>query len=324
MIRFALVRGLLASCLLISPVVHAMSVDAVKARLQEMSLAVRTLSYSGKLVYQRADVLANLAFEHTLIDGQERARLRRLSGAPLERSRAGDSLIQATPGPDVLRAGYPLPGLLALEAGRVMSAPYDLVMGDEERVAERAADVIKLTAADGHRYSYWFWVDTETALLLKAQTRNADGQILEQFEFSQIALAPQEIPLASSQSSLQVRVHPIAKSDQVMQFSPASWLPKGYQLVSALPSNGAGQQIYTLVYSDGLGSFSIFLELLNSRPEPDMQALLGPTVALGKDYPLASGVLRVTLVGEVPPATGKTIIDALDVDGLKRLLNRGS
>ena len=34
--------------------------------------------------------------------------------------------------------------------------------------------------------------------------------------------------------------------------------------------------------TDGLGSFSIFLELTKTRPDPDMQAILGPTVALGK------------------------------------------
>jgi len=324
MSRSALIRGLLVLSFCLGSSAFALSTDRARERLQEMSVAVRTLSYSGKLVYQRADVLANLAFEHGLVAGEQRARLRRLSGSPLERSRAGSSLIQATAGPDVLRQGYPLPGLLNLESSRVMNAPYHMVMGEEERVAERTAEVVRINAADGHRYSYWFWVDTETALLLKSQTRNADGQILEQFEFSQLTIGPQEIPMASDQTPLQVRVHPIATPTQVMQFSPASWLPKGYQLVSALPSSASGQQIYTLVYSDGLGSFSIFLELINGRSEPDMQALLGPTVALGKDYPLASGALRVTLVGELPPATGKTIIEALDVQGLKGLLSRGS
>ncbi|MGB2474455.1 MAG: MucB/RseB C-terminal domain-containing protein, partial [Litorivicinaceae bacterium] len=93
-------------------------------------------------------------------------------------------------------------------------------------------------------------------------------------------------------------------------------------LVSALPSRAGSQRVYTLVYTDGLGSFSIFLELTRARPDPDMQAILGPTVALGKDYALSGGALRVTLVGEIPPETGKTIIDALDVDGLKGLLSR--
>jgi len=37
---------------------------------------------------------------------------------------------------------------------------------------------------------------------------------------------------------------------------------------------------------------------------------------------LSGGALRVTLVGEIPSDTGKTIIEALDVDGLKGLLSR--
>ena len=42
---------------------------------------------------------------------------------------------------------------------------------------------------------------------------------------------------------------------------------------------------------------------------------------LAKDYALSRGALRVTLVGEIPQKTGKTIIEALDVDGLKGLLS---
>ena len=117
-------------------------------------------------------------------------------------------------------------------------------------------------------------------------------------------------------------MHPITAQETVLQFSPASWLPTGYQLVSALPSKAAGQKIYSLVYSDGLGSFSIFLELTSSRAEPEMLAISGPTIALGKDYSFSGGALRVTLVGEIPQTTGKTIIDALDVNGLKGLLGR--
>ena len=143
-----------------------------------------------------------------------------------------------------------------------------------------------------------------------------------QFEVSELAVGPQTVEIAGGQEALQVKVYPITEPESVLQFSPASWLPAGYQLVSALPSRAGSHRVYTLVYTDGLGSFSIFLELTSARPEPDMQAILGPTVALGKDYALSGGALRVTLVGEIPAETGKTIINALDVDGLKGLLSR--
>lgn len=300
----------------------AITSDPALDRLRAMATAVRSLSYSGKLVYQRADVLANLAFQHDVVNGEEVARLRRLSGSPMERAQTGQSLIEASPGPNVLRQGYPLPGLLNAEIRQVLDAPYRLSLESEERVADRLAQIVYVEALDGHRHSYRFWIDQESSLLLKSQTLNIDGQILEQFEFSELTLGEQQIEVASGDASLQVRVYPIRKAESVLQFSPASWLPSGYQLVSALPSRAAGQRIYTLVYSDGLGSFSIFLELLNARAQPDMQAILGPTVALGKDYPLSGSALRVTLVGEIPPATGRTIIEALDVDGLKGLLSR--
>ena len=300
----------------------AISSEPAKEKLRSMAMAARSLSYSGKLVYQRADVLANLAFEHDVINGQETARLRRLSGQPLERAQSGNSLIEASPGPDVLRQGYPLPGIINSEPRQIFDAPYQITLGGVERIADRSAQLVLVESMDGHRHSYRFWVDEDTSLLLRSQTLNSDNQTLEQFEFSELTVGPQSVEIAAGEESLQVKVYPITRPDAVLQFSPASWLPAGYQLVSALPSRTGSHRVYTLVYTDGLGSFSIFLELTSSRPEPDMQAILGPTVALGKDYALSGGTLRVTLVGEIPPETGKTIINALDVDGLKGLLSR--
>jgi sigma-E factor negative regulatory protein RseB len=308
--------------ILLSPPSFGISSEPAKEILRSMAVAVRTLSYSGKLVYQRADVLVNLAFQHDVVNGKEAARLRRLSGRPLERAQSGDALIEAVPGPNVLRQGYPLPGMINAEAQQIFEAPYQITLGDFERIADRSAQLILVESTDGHRHSYKFWVDEGTSLLLRSQTLNADNQTLEQFEFSELTVGPQTVDIAGGQEALQVNVYPITEPESVLQFSPASWLPAGYQLVSALPSRAGSNRVYTLVYTDGLGNFSIFLELTTARPEPDMQAILGPTVALGKDYALSGGALRVTLVGEIPPETGKTIIEALDVDGLKGLLSR--
>ena len=317
------VGGLLCALLALgSPHVQAISSEPAKEKLRLMAEAVRAMSYSGKLVYQRADVLVNLAFQHDVVNGKETARLRRLSGKPLERAQSGSSLIEATPGPNVLRQGYPLPGMINSEPRQIFEAPYQITLGGVERIADRSAQLVLVESMDGHRHSYKFWVDEETSLLLRSQTLNAESQTLEQFEFSELTIGPQSFEIAGGHESLQVKVYPITEPDAVLQFSPASWLPSGYQLISALPSRAGSQRVYTLVYTDGLGSFSIFLELTRARPDPDMQAILGPTVALGKDYALSGGALRVTLVGEIPPETGKTIIDALDVDGLKGLLSR--
>ena len=321
MIHRFIVLGFWVLWLIASPAL-AISSTPAKAKLRAMVVAVQSLSYSGKLVYQRADVLVNLAFQHDVIDGQERARLRRLSGQPLERAQLGDSLIKAFPGPNVLRQGYPLPGIINAEPHKIFDAPYQITLGEEERIADRSSDLVLVEAIDGHRHSYKFWIDSETSLLLKSQTIDVQGRTLEQFEFSELSIGPQMVEIAAGDESFQVNVYSITKPDSVLQFSPASWLPSGYQLVSVLPSRVGIQSVYTLVYTDGLGSFSIFLELISSRVQPYMEAILGPTVALGKDYAVSGGALRVTLVGEIPPNTGKTIIEALDLDGLKGLLSR--
>ena len=316
-----LLVAIICICSLTFQFAFAISSEPAKEILRSMAVAVRSLSYSGKLVYQRADVLANLAFQHDVINGEEIARLRRLSGQPMERAQSGNALIEAVPGPNVLRQGYPLPGFINPVPRQIFEAPYQITLGSVERIADRSAQLVLVESMDGHRHTYKFWVDEETSLLLRLQTLNAENQTLEQFEFSELSVGPQIVEIAEGEESMQVKVYPITQTDSILQFSPASWLPAGYQLASALPSRAGSNRVYTLVYTDGLGSFSIFLELTNTRPQPDMQATLGPTVALAKDYALSRGALRVTLVGEIPQKTGKTIIEALDVDGLKGLVS---
>ena len=319
-------RVLLLSCLLgwiTSHAVMAAPDASARALLQSMAQAVRSLSYSGTLVYQRADILASLVFSHDIKNGVEEARLRRLSGTAQERARIGDQMLHFLPGPDVMRSGHPVPGAIAINSRRFFEAPYEFLIGERARVADRGAQIVDVTARDGHRHSYRFWIDEETSLLLKSQILGPNQQVLEQYEFSDLKF---QIPVTSSDSDqpMQMRIHPVQPSDSVIQFSPASWLPQGYELVSALPSRAAGQSIYTLVYSDGLGTFSIFLELIGQVSQSQIQAVLGPTIAVGRDYALQGGSLRVTLVGEIPVSTGLTIIDALDVEGLKSLLKRSS
>ena len=135
--------GLLCALLVAgSPHVQAISSEPAKEKLRSMAEAVRAMSYSGKLVYQRADVLVNLAFQHDVVNGKETARLRRLSGEPLERAQSGSSLIEATPGPNVLRQGYPLPGMINSEPRQIFEAPYQITLGGVERIADRSAQLV--------------------------------------------------------------------------------------------------------------------------------------------------------------------------------------
>ena len=170
-----------------------------------MAVAVRSLSYSGKLVYQRADVLANLAFQHDVINGEEIARLRRLSGQPMERAQSGNTLIEAVPGPNVLRQGYPLPGFINPEPRQIFEAPYQITLGGVERIADRSAQLILVESMDGHRHTYKFWVDEETFLLLRLQTLNSENQTLEQFEFSELSVGQQIVEIAGERSRCKSR-----------------------------------------------------------------------------------------------------------------------
>ena len=56
------------------------------------------------------------------------------------------------------------------------------------RVSGRDARVIAVTPMDQMRYGYRVWIDEATAMPLKTQLRNGQGQVLEQIVFTDLRL----------------------------------------------------------------------------------------------------------------------------------------
>ena len=145
--------------------------------------------------------------------------LRRLSGQPMERAQSGNALIEAVPGPNVLRQGYPLPGFINPEPRQIFEAPYQITLGAVERIADRSAQLVLVESMDGHRHTYKvLGRRRDFFTLLRLQTLNAENQTLEQFEFSKsYRLAHKSLKLRGRES-LQVKVYPITQTDSILQF----------------------------------------------------------------------------------------------------------
>lgn len=187
-----------------------------------------------------------------------------------------------------------------------------------DRVAGIAADVVQLLPRDRLRYGYRIWAEQKSSLVLKLQTLDADGRVLEQAAFSDVQL---DAPLKMSKLLRMMgqtegyRVEKVALAR--VATGEENWALKknlpGFKLVSrlqrtALDPAQAGHALQW-TFSDGLATVSLFVEPFDPRRHGQEASLsMGATQTLtqrlGNDW--------VTAMGEVPLGTLKLFVASLE------------
>lgn len=314
-------RHYLALTALLAVAVPGHAAEAVRPEvwLDDMNRAFRDLNYDGVFSYFTGSDLASLRVVHMVIDGEQRERLVHLNGAPREIVRTGDTV-----------ACILLPGdkLLELE-GSIPSGPFarafvrrfDRISGNyalsyfgEDRVAGRVALRIAVSPKDQDRYGYRLWLDKEHRLLLRSELIDLNGARLEIFQFTSIVTgdAVKASSLNSEEPDGSMITHltlandnptPVAKRDIRWR---ARWLPAGFTMDAAdirrTPSKL--KTVNTMMYSDGLAAFSVFVEDMPESGAANMVSRNGATVAVTHFVPGPNQKnALVTLVGEVPEDT---------------------
>jgi len=96
-------------------------------------------------------------------------------------------------------------------------------------------------------------------------------------------------------------------TQSVPRWRPAK-LPPGFELTSHSHKKGAGSVYEHMVYSDGLAAVSVYVE------QPDPRSVISPGVSqLGTNnaYTKKQGSLQITVIGEVPAITVKSIANEM-------------
>ena len=184
-----------AMALCVWPVAHARDHGAehVADLLQQMNTAFASLSYDGVFSYYTGGDLASLRVVHKVIDGVQRERLVHLNGAPREIVRRGEEVACIVmPGDDLIALEKSIPAgpfarAFVREFDRIADT-YSVGTYGEGRVAGRIATRIAVSPKDRHRYGYRLWLDKETALLLRSELVDHDGNKLEIFMFNQVRM----------------------------------------------------------------------------------------------------------------------------------------
>ncbi len=304
-----------------SPVVLAAAPDP-RQLLNAMTQALEQKNYDGTFVYQKENSLASLRIIHRYRDGMENERLISLTGNGGEVLRDNQTVTCILPErhsvmiePSRPRNIFPEINQQAISR---LTHYYRFRLAGRDRVADREAWIVSIEPRGAYRYTYRYWIDADTFLLLRTSLLNRHGKILEQIMFTNITL-PEEIP----DSLLQPGIRGIGHTwqthwgeDTVIDTSKnglgwrIGWLPQGFELKNSQlrTASGSPVPIEHMVFSDGLAMVSVFVEQLQEgTPRREGYTMMGAV----STYSMVKSGYQLTVLGEVPAITVRQIASSL-------------
>ncbi len=265
--------------------------------------ASHALSYTGVYVYQHGDHVEMLQVMQRVDPAGEKNKVEVIDGPHRVFLRLNDEIYCHSADGKTVRlergaARRFFPTVLPASPASLLDF-YSAQMGGVERIAARECQVILLQPKDDFRFSHDLCIDRLTGLPLKAVTLNDMGRPVSSSTFTQVDIG--KIPdmglFVPHLAGKRVETGESGSASSEWKVTP----PPGYVQVmeSHRPLLGKSQPVTQMVFSDGLGAVSLFIE-----PLPDGQNLEGLSTegSIGI-YSRHLGNIKVTTVGEAPAAT---------------------
>ncbi|WP_336367120.1 MucB/RseB C-terminal domain-containing protein [Marinobacter sp. C2H3] len=302
--------------------------------LARLGPALNTTSYRGVFVYARGDQVQSMQIAHRFRDGMVEERLVMQDGGAAEIVRRGADVVCVLPDQGRVRLDQVVPSGPFAEAVNRSFMPgdrwYDTRLMGHDRVAGHKAVRITLAARDRYRYSHELWLESDTGLLVKSQVQDADGRVLEHFQFTSLTLTDDfpEDAFTLPGKGRETRRMPTDGTNAVPgpaaapgESSPGAttrmddwrlgWRPDGFEPAATPPS----ARQHAVAYSDGLASFSVFVEPARARDMPEGVSRIGATTVFGRVRDSQDHRYRITVVGEIPPEAARRIAEAVTMRG---------
>ncbi len=302
--------------------------------LERMNQAVVSMDYEGHFVYQCGKSLEAMHLRHQVGEAGVRESLSSLTGIPREVIRDSSAITIITTGSNgelhisQQPASGKLSPLKSIQPEKLQQN-YRLSLGKQVRVAGRLGVVIDLLPRDDFRYGYHLTLDQMSALPLDLSVVDNEGELQSRIMFTDLKIS--EMPpralgsekdgkttdagdnrlmLASlDDSAVKIPsegVVPVAPVKAAATPAAIPDLPAGFALVSHQQSEKTGLEHF--VFSDGLATVSVYLELLDSDKAFEGFTNLGSVRVFGQrlqDY-------QITAVGEVPQKTLELLVASVE------------
>jgi sigma-E factor negative regulatory protein RseB len=303
-----------------------MSVTVTDARLSERSVSEWLMRmheasghqpFVGTFVVSSAGGLSSARIWHACDGDQQVERVQTLTGTPRATFRRNDQVITFLPESRVAykerRSSLGMfPNLLAA-GGSGIPQFYGASLLGSDRIAGVEADVVQLRPKDNLRLGYRIWTEKRSGLVVKMQTLDVEGQVLEQAAFSELQL---DAPVSAAkllQMMAKTEGYRVETPEMVLTDAAAEgWVIKnvapGFKPISCYrrpvaenaAAGGVAASTLQCIFSDGLASVSLFVEAYDPRRHASEGML-----SLGATQTLTRRVSDwwVTAVGEVPMPT---------------------
>lgn len=285
--------------------------------------AARGRSYTGTVVVSSAaGSLAAAKIWHTCDGVQQVERVETLTGAPRSVFRRNDQVVTFVPDQRVVRT----------ERRESLGLFPNLLKGNEQaiaqfytarpvgldRVAGHDTEIVELTPRDRLRFGYRIWSERRTGLLLKLQTLDHDGRVLQQTVFSELQIdAPVRMEkltqmMEATDGWKVERTDPVKTTAAAEGWTLREAVP-GFKPVSCYRRSPAGQApaVVQWVFSDGLASVSLFVEPAD-RQSARAEGVVEHDGATRMLVQRVADHWWLTAMGEVPPATLRVFAQALE------------
>lgn len=291
--------------------------------LLRMHEASRRRAYVGTLVVSSGGSMASSRVWHICDGTQQMERVESLTGAPRSTFRRNDEVVTFSPQSRVAvaekRESLGLFPHLLKTVDAAIEQYYNATPQGIERVAGFDADVVQLTPRDSLRFGYRIWSEKRSGLVVKLQTLDAQGKVLEQVAFSELQL---DVPVSMDKLNRMMGNTEGYKVETpvLIKTTPAA---EGWRLAQDVPGfrpmscyrrpSGAGVDAVQWVFSDGLASVSVFIDAFDPRrhTQEGLQTM-GATNALMRHVQGRAGSWWLTLVGEVPVQTLQAFAQGLE------------
>jgi sigma-E factor negative regulatory protein RseB len=286
--------------------------------LARMHTASRERSYVGTFVVSAsAGNLSSARIWHACQGDVQLERVEALTGPARSTFRRNDHVMTFLPDTKVVKSEKReslelFPNLLGAPDSSIAEF-YSVRMLGHDRAAGFDTDVVSLIPSDNLRFGYRIWSEHRSGLVVKLQTVDQDGKVVEQSAFSELQLdAPVQVHALSQmmQSTAGYRV----EKSELERTTPTSegWSLKtpvdGFKPTScyrrAMGGSGVRGRTVQWTFSDGLASVSLFIEPYDAQRHPqEVLLMLGATYTMTRRLVDKGGDWWLTVVGEVPPQT---------------------
>ncbi|MBB1077519.1 MucB/RseB C-terminal domain-containing protein [Rhodoferax sp. 4810] len=287
--------------------------------------APRACAYIGTFVVTTGSDMSTSRIWHVGNGERQMARVESLTGTARTTFRRNDEVVTFLPDSRTVvhetREALGLFPNLLNRADASVTRFYRLRMVGQGRVAGMEADIVQLLPIDPLRFGYQIWTERKTGLMVKLQTLDPLGNVLEQAAFSELQLdAPVVMAklkaMMDNTQGFQVISPTLVKTTvedegwllgtPVPGFTPV----RCYKRIES--GTSAANAPLQCVFSDGLASVSLFIEPFD--PQRHGRLLAHNLVSMGATSVRVRqlGAWWVTAVGEVPPQTLATFVQALE------------